>query len=234
MAGSKIEKLSLESNHYIKKLIGLEKIENLKELDISYTEVTLEEVMKHPKLEKLKANEEIEQKWKLRRQLKDLSKESIITDLKSKDNAVVERALKGMIAWANLNSNRDNSALYNFFGVEKKHNNGYSEVDYLSEAIKHRDISSETLANVVDATLKSIHDSFKATIEATEILLERKNLEAQKKVCRTFINSIRYYDSGHRSWEDNVQETFYEKLFPKFLPDALAELLPELDDGHAR
>lgn len=226
LAGTLLEEISMESNHYLKSLDGINKIDNLRVLNIDGAAISsLEPVFNHPTLETLVTdNKAIQEKWASKDALVGITKESILAGLDSSDPVIVEKALRQFAAWIEQYGN--GNLCYEFFDVEE--DDGQVEVPILSKAISTEGISSEALAGVVKATFREMHDCLEPTVEATQLLIDRGDVEGQKVVATAFIEASKHYDGGHRAYEDTVQDCFLDELFPEFHPDALAVLLPQL------
>ncbi len=230
LVGTRIESLSLHGNHYIEDISPILEITTLRELDIrSCSDVGLEPVFDHPGLETLKADDEVIERWQKRHAMKGVTKESLLAGLETDDAEQLAPALRLMIDWVDLYATRDRNPCYDLFGVRKA-DSGTTAVPLLSRAVQHPELESELVASVVGATFRSMYDSLQPTVDAVRVLIERGDVEAQKAVVAAFGEAGEYYDAGHRSWEDTVQDAFIDELFPAFHPDALVELLVHTGD----
>ena len=226
LAGSPVEELSLQSNHYIKRLDGLDKLERLRVLDISYTKIGLEDVCRFEQIQELRARSNLEAQWRRHNILKTSSLKTRVAALEGPEDNDADQALAWVSIWAKQHSSGERTALYEVFGVSHQRD-AMTQHPVLSAAVKRS--GGETLAEFVEASLVSISDSLAATAEAVEILVERKDLPAQVRVCKAFTSSLKYYDPGNVGDAPTLQSQLYAML-PNFLPEALAGLLGDIDN----
>lgn len=145
----------------------------------------------------------------------------ILEGLHDPDPLKVEEALVKMIAWSK-NCSHSAHPLCKLFNVRGVNIN----IPLLSSAIKHPDLPSGLLADIVELTLGSDTTSFKLLNDVIKILIKRKDIDAQIKVCNAFSKAL-----NETGTSENISKLRYKfSLLFQFRPEALVELLPRIND----
>lgn len=159
-----------------------------------------------------------------------LDKEKIISLLKSRHLADVEKGIEQLGKFAKKKKSHDNNPLYKFFELEK---DAFDETELIKVPIldsivatfKNK-LSSDSLTTLIQSTMGlNIDDNFLATIKAVQIAIDRKDVPLQKAIVESFKTSCEYYDAGHRYHETTVQDQLIDTLFPQFEGEPLVNLL---------
>lgn len=88
------------------------------------------------------------------------------------------------------------------------------------------------LAQLFRALFQRMEADYTAAARVAEEVARRADDQAQALIVEAFEQASEYYDTGHRMWEDTVQDRLIEEIFPAFGGRALTKLLTTVSDGH--
>ncbi|MCB9762116.1 MAG: hypothetical protein H6741_13205 [Alphaproteobacteria bacterium] len=233
LAGLPLEQLSLHNCRRVRDLRPLLELPRLRLLDLEgCDEAELAPVLLHPSLERIGGNEEQLAQWERRTELSGLSPEGIRAGLGSEDPAAIATALGQLATWVELTSGRDGNALVDLLepGDEAREAEDPVEVPLLSAALSTPGLDPAQAARVFAACFRSVQDNFVPALTAAEVVVERGDEATQRALVDAVLFARRFYDAGHRTWDDAVHETLLCELLPRLAAPALVHLLAELTD----
>ncbi len=233
LAGSPLTWLGLDGCRGLRDLSPLLDLPELQGLSLKRCdEVTLGPVMIHPALREFDGDEEMLAQWARRGELAGLSPEGIRAGLASDDPAARIEALGQLATWVELTSTTETNAIFDLLelGSDARHAEEPIAVPLLSGALSTPGVEASLAARVFAACFRSVEDNLAPAREALEIVRQRGRDADEIAVVDAFLFARRFYDAGHRTWEDDVHETMIEEILPSFGAPALTHLLTRLDD----
>ena len=166
--------------------------------------------------------------WKKKDKFKALpSIETLIKQLEANDILQFEETISHLSKHVKANYSDENNPLASFFTIQTE-DEGITEIEILDNAIKKhiKKLSEETLVTIFEMTFKSVgFDNYNAALLVLEEIIERKNIDTQKKIIKQFYNACEDYETGHRFWGYTVHDQLIDDLFSQFTSEALYELL---------
>ncbi|RME73556.1 MAG: hypothetical protein D6776_06870 [Planctomycetota bacterium] len=238
LAGLPLTWVGLDDCDRLRDLSPLLELHQLRGLSMKGCDAALRgPVLTHPTLEDLEADDETMGQWARRAELAGRTADDIRKGLSATEPARRRQALSDLARWVELTSAPDNNALGHLFGLSDEDREGEPPMALpeLSRALEDPGVDGALAVRVFAACFRSDEDNFAPALEAADLVIERGTQADQRALVDAFGYARRFYDAGHRSFEEDVHERLIAEVLPRLGLPALLHLLGQLsvDDLHA-
>lgn len=93
-------------------------------------------------------------------------------------------------------------------------------------------LPAKSLVQVFARTFPNVGQSWAAALTAAEEITRREDLDAHLALVDALLAAMKGYDSGHRAHEGTVFDRLIDGTLSKLYPEAIAQLLSQLDADH--
>ncbi len=128
-------------------------------------------------------------------------------------------------------SKKIKNVISTFFEIESDSEGEPADVELLDNMfyLFKKMFTFDTLVHLFEFSFPTMESNYQLALDAAGELINRKHTEAQLKLVDAFLRAGEYYDAGHRSESDTVQDQLIDSYLPKLTTDALIYLLEKCD-----